>query len=127
MRDPRQNNDTIYYQSYQVQQTDGNQLRDVEERHGELKQLENQIVQLGGIHRDFADLVSNHHELIDNIDVHVIKTEQQVVAGNNSLAKAVELQSAARRKKIFCGALCFIITILAIVIGVVIYLTKKSK
>lgn len=40
MRDLRQNNEPVYYGAYQQQATDGNQLRDAEQRHDELRQLE---------------------------------------------------------------------------------------
>ena len=40
MLDSRQANDPFYYNADQIQITDSNQLRDVEERHGELRQLE---------------------------------------------------------------------------------------
>jgi len=40
MRDLRQNNEPVYYGAYQQQTTDGNQLRDAEQRHDELRQLE---------------------------------------------------------------------------------------
>jgi hypothetical protein len=40
MRDLRQYNEPVYYGAYQQQITDGNQLRDAEQRHDELRQLE---------------------------------------------------------------------------------------
>jgi len=91
MRDLRQNNEPVYYGAYQQQITDGNQLRDAEQRHDELRQLEvnslfffcklntplfpqGNIVQLHEIHRDFAELVSGHHQIIGiSIKINFIK------------------------------------------------------
>jgi hypothetical protein len=40
MLDFRQTNEPIYYNADQIQKTDNTQLQDVEQRHGELRQLE---------------------------------------------------------------------------------------
>ncbi|CAF0910263.1 unnamed protein product [Rotaria sp. Silwood1] len=127
MLDRGQINEPIYYGVDQLQQTNQNQLRQVEERHGEFRQLETDIVQLHEIHRDFADIVSDHGQRIDNIESSVAQTETQVFQSTKSLGKAVGLQSAARRKKIICGVIIFVIIALAVIITLVVVLTKKKS
>ncbi|CAF0763734.1 unnamed protein product [Rotaria sordida] len=126
MLDRGQGNEPIYYGVDQLQRTNETQLRDVEERHDEMRHLESDIVQLHEIHRDFAELVTGHGQMIDNIESSVAKTETNVFHGAKTLGKAVELQSAARRKRIICGVIVFIIIIIAIIITVVVVVTKKS-
>ncbi|CAF2472754.1 unnamed protein product [Rotaria sp. Silwood2] len=122
-----QYNEPVYYGVDQLQRTNENQLQEVEERHGEFRQLENNIVQLHEIHRDFAELVNNHGQIIDNIESSVSQTETQVVQSAISLGKAVGYQSAARRKKIICGVIVFVIIVLVVIITVVVVLTKKKS
>ncbi|CAF1090944.1 unnamed protein product [Adineta steineri] len=127
MIDRRQANEPIYYGADQLQKTDENQLRSLDERHDDLRQLEDNIVQLHEIHRDFSELVSGHNQLIDNIEADVVKTETHVMVGASNIAKTVQLQSAIRRKKILCCSIVLIIVAIGVTIGLIIYFVKKPK
>ncbi|CAF1090993.1 unnamed protein product [Adineta steineri] len=127
MIDRRQANEPIYYGADQLQKTDENQLRSLDERHDDLRQLEDNIVQLHEIHRDFSELVSGQNQLIDNIEADVVKTETHVMVGASNIAKTVQLQSAIRRKKILCCSIVLIIVAIGITIGLIIYFVKKPK
>ncbi|CAF1065770.1 unnamed protein product [Adineta steineri] len=127
MIDRRQANEPIYYGADQLQKTDESQLRSLDERHDDLRQLEDNIVQLHEIHRDFSELVSGQNQLIDNIEADVVKTETHVMVGASNIAKTVQLQSAIRRKKILCCSIVLIIVAIGITIGLIIYFVKKPK
>lgn len=94
-------------------------LSEIESRHKDIVRLESSIRELHDMFVDIAMLVENQGEIVDNIEVNVMKSVDHVEMAKVETKKAVKYQSRAR-KKLFIVIACVVIllVILAIVLGV---------
>jgi len=90
------------------------------EREEAVRKLEADIVDVNHIFKDLATLVHEQGEVIDSIEANVEQAQIQVSEGTQQLAKARRNQAAARRKACF---LVIALVLVAIVIGLIIWLT----
>lgn len=93
-------------------------LKEIEERHDAVKEIEKQLLELHQIFMDMATLVEAQGELVDNIETNVGQAVEHVKAGNVMLVKARDLQKNTR-KWIICGVCTLIIIIVVVVLIVV--------
>jgi t-SNARE complex subunit (syntaxin) len=81
-------------------------VSDIEERHGQVLQLERQVLEVFELFKDLATLVDIQQEDLDLIDNHIQGAKQKVEKGEKELEQAREYQRKARQKKCYilmCG------------------------
>uniref|UniRef100_A0A183BQY4 t-SNARE coiled-coil homology domain-containing protein n=1 Tax=Globodera pallida TaxID=36090 RepID=A0A183BQY4_GLOPA len=100
-------------------------LADIEARHNDIMRLETSIRELHDMFMDMAMLVESQGEMVDRIEYNVEHAKEFVDRAVADTKKAVQYQSKARRKKIFC----LVMTIIALVLlvgGAVVYVIVST-
>jgi len=98
-------------------------IQQLQERERSIRQLESDIVDVNTIFKDLATMVHDQGETIDSIEENVGAAAITVHDGTDQLRQAERYKSKARKKKV-CLAVTGIV-ILAIVIGIIVWVTKK--
>jgi syntaxin 1B/2/3 len=93
-------------------------VREIQERHSAVKDLERQLLGLHQIFLDMAVLVEAQGEMLDNIETQVSKANEYVNQGNKALTSAKALQKETR--KWMCCAMMLLLSICLIVVLAVV-------
>ena len=91
-----------------------NAVRDLEDRHEDIKKLEKSIIELSKMVNELSKLVKYQGELIDNIVENVSKSKDYVEEGENQLGKGKENMESARKKK------CIIAIIVSVILLIIL-------
>ena len=91
-----------------------NAVRDLEERHAEIKRLETSILEVHKLIEDLASLVSLQGEIIDDICENIAVSKSNVNDAEENIIKAKENMISARKKR------CWILIIIVIIILVIL-------
>lgn len=91
-----------------------NAVRDLEERHKDIKKLEKSILQVHTMIIELSKLVQLQGEMIDNIELNIQKAKDYVMKGEKNIGKAKKNMESARKKK--CIILIIIIGILVVIL-----------
>lgn len=96
-------------------------LREVQERHEDIKKIEKTLVELAQLFQEIDILITEQGEQIDVIDQHGTAVENDMNQGLQATNKAVVSARKARKKRIICFIILVIIllVIAAIVAGVI--------
>ena len=89
-----------------------NAVRDLEERHAEIRKLENSIMEVHKLIEELASLVNLQGEMIDDICENIAVSKSNVNDAEENIIKAKENMISARKKK------CIILIIVVIAVGV---------
>lgn len=89
----------------------------VADKYQDVLVLEASVQELNQMFVDFATLVEKQGELLDQIETQVKEASDYIDQGNAEMVEAIELQKSIRRKQ--CCILMIVITIIAIIIGVI--------
>lgn len=93
-------------------------LSEIESRHRDIVRLESSIRELHDMFVDIAMLVENQGEVVDNIEVNVMKSTDHVELAKAETKKALRYQSRARKKTIIIVCILLIlVAIVALIIG----------
>jgi len=103
-------------------QTIDTDLALLEEREEQIRRLEGDILDINAIFKDLAVLVHEQGETIDTIEANVEQASSHVEAGRDQLTQASNYQRRARKKMCI---LVIILTIVAGVVALVIYLAVR--
>lgn len=93
---------------------------DVKKRHGEIKDLENNIAMLEEIFLDLQHLTEAQDEMVTNIDNNVENGLEQVKQGSANVKTAVEYKKSAMRKKICVAAILITILLILIIVAIIL-------
>lgn len=91
-----------------------NAVRDLEERHRDIKNLEKSILQVHQMIIELSKLVQLQGEMIDNIEVNIQKAKDYVMKGEKHIVKAKKNMESTRKKK--CCILLIIIGVLVVIL-----------
>ena len=91
-----------------------NAVRDLEERHKDIKNLEKSILQVHNMIIELSKLVQLQGEMIDNIEVNIQKAKDYVLKGEKHVEKSKKNMEKARKKK--CIIMLIIIGILVVIL-----------
>ena len=91
-----------------------NAVRDLEERHRDIKNLEKSILQVHQMIIELSKLVQLQGEMIDNIEVNIQKAKDYVIKGEKHIVKAKKNMESARKKR--CCILLIIIGVLVVIL-----------
>ena len=90
-----------------------NAVRDLEERHAEIRKLESSIMEVHKLIEELAGLVKLQGEMIDDICENIAVSKTNVTDAEENIIKAKENMMSARKKR------CIILIIIVVVLGVV--------
>ena len=91
-----------------------NAVRDLEERHAEIRKLEKSIMEVHKLIEELAGLVKLQGEMIDDICENIAVSKSNVNDAEENIIKAKENMVSARKKK------CLILLIVAIIAAVLV-------
>ena len=91
-----------------------NAVRDLEERHAEIRKLETSIMEVHKLIEELASLVSLQGEMIDDICENIAVSKSNVNDAEENIIKAKENMISARKKR------CWILMIVAVIITVLV-------
>lgn len=94
-------------------------LAEVQARHQELLKLEKTMAELNQLFNDMEELVIEQQENIEVIDKNLEEAQQDVEQGVGHTNKAVKSAKRARKNKIRCYIICFLIFAVVVVVVVV--------
>ena len=92
-----------------------NAVKDLEERHAEIRKLEQSIMQVHKLVEELAGLVKLQGEMIDNICDNIATAKADALSAQEDIFKSKENMMKARKLR------CIIIVIVIIVLAVVLY------
>ena len=90
-----------------------NAVRDLEERHAEIRKLENSIMEVHKLIEELAGLVNLQGEMIDDICENIAVSKSNVNDAEENIIKSKENLMSARKK------MCIIIIIILVIAGIV--------
>ena len=90
-----------------------NAVRDLEERHAEIRKLESSIMEVHKLIEELAGLVQLQGEMIDDICENIAVSKTNVTDAEENIIKAKENMMSARKKR------CIVLIIIVVVLGVV--------
>ncbi|KAH7675672.1 syntaxin 1B/2/3 protein [Dioscorea alata] len=89
-------------------------LKEIQERHDTVKEIERKLLDLHQVFMDMAVLVEAQGEMLDNIETQVANAMNHVQSGNEALRTAKSLQKKSRKCMLIAA---FILLIIAIIIA----------
>ena len=93
-----------------------NAVKDLEERHAEIRKLEKSIMEVHKLIEELAGLVKLQGEMIDNICENIAVSKSNVNDAEENIIKAKENMRSARKKK------CIILAIVAIICAIAVFI-----
>ena len=90
-----------------------NAVRDLEERHAEIKKLETSIMEVHKLIEELAGLVQLKGEMIDDICENIAVSKTNVTDAEENIIKAKENMISARKKK------CIILIVVAVILAII--------
>lgn len=96
-------------------------LREVQERHEDIKKIEKTLVELAQLFQEIDILITEQGETIDVVEQHATAVEGDMGQGLQATNKAVKSAAAARRKRKWCAVIIVIIIIIVavIIVGII--------
>ena len=98
------------------------QLARVENRHKDIKKLEEGITEIHSMFMDLAILVEQQGEMVTRIEDHIMTASMDVENASKKLEDAKRLQDAARKKKVILGIIA-IVVVLTLLLVLAVQLT----
>eukprot|EP00246_Nothoceros_aenigmaticus_P011584 TRINITY_DN3210_c0_g1_i1.p1 TRINITY_DN3210_c0_g1~~TRINITY_DN3210_c0_g1_i1.p1 ORF type:complete len:306 (-),score=63.15 TRINITY_DN3210_c0_g1_i1:776-1693(-) len=89
-------------------------IKEIQERHDAVKDIEKSLLELHEIFLDMSVLVDAQGAILNNIEQNVIKTRDHVDSGTRQLAKAKKHQRSSR--KCMCIGIILLLIIIAIIV-----------
>jgi t-SNARE complex subunit (syntaxin) len=96
-----------------------NAVRDLEDRHAEIRKLEQSIIQVHKLIEELAGLVKLQGEMIDNICENIAISKSNAFGAQESISKSNEYMKKSRKLR------CIIIIIVVIVLCVILFIVFK--
>lgn len=101
-------------------------LREVQERHEDIKKIEKTLVELAQLFQEIDILITEQGEQIDVIDQHGTAVENDMSQGLQATNKAVDSARKARKKRIICFVIIIIIIVVIAAIVAAVVCTKGN-
>lgn len=93
------------------------------DKQDDIKQLEFNIIELHQMFLDFGFLIEQNSELLDNIQLNIIQTDEKITEAVDNIGIAVTLEKRFKRKQLF---MILIVIFILFLLGIVIYLFIKN-
>ncbi|WBW74555.1 plasma membrane SNARE Psy1 [Schizosaccharomyces osmophilus] len=97
-------------------------LREVQERHADIKKIERTIAELAQLFQDMATMVQEQEPAVDKIVTDAVNVRTNMGEGTQHMDRAIKSARDARRKKWICFGVCILIVciLVAVLCGVLI-------
>ena len=106
----------------------GQILGNVEERHQDVRKIEEQMSELAELHQKVNQIVRRQEPVVINIEQKGEESHDDVVQANTEISGAIEKARSRNRKKCWCLLVVFlIIIVIAVVVAVVIIPAINKK
>jgi t-SNARE complex subunit (syntaxin) len=92
-------------------------------KYQDVLKLEASVAELAQMFQDFALIVEQQGELLDQIEYQVKSASDYVDEGNQQMVEAIDLQKSIRKKQCCCAVL--ILVVIAIIIAIIVVVTKR--
>ena len=92
-----------------------NAVRDLEDRHKDIKKLEKSIIELSNMVTELSKLVQYQGEMIDNIVENVSKSKDYVAQAEIQLEKGKENMKSSRKKKCIVAIIVSVILLIILI------------
>jgi len=92
------------------------QLARVENRHKDIKKLEEGITEIHSMFMDLAILVEQQGEMVTRIEDHIMTASKDVENAAVNLKKAKGWQEAARKKKVILGIIAIVVVLILLLV-----------
>ncbi|KAI1137195.1 t-SNARE [Hypoxylon sp. FL0543] len=103
-------------------------LSAVQDRHAQLKKIEQQMIELAQLFQDMDTLIIQQDEAIANIEQKAEEVVENLDKGNQEVGTAINTARATRKKKWIClGIVVAIIAVIVIIVVVYIVVTGKAN
>ncbi|KAI8959828.1 t-SNARE [Daldinia sp. FL1419] len=103
-------------------------LSAVQDRHAQLKKIEQQMIELAQLFQDMDTLIIQQEVAIANIEQKAEEVVENLDKGNQEVGVAVNTARATRKKKWIClGIVVAIIAVIVIVVAVYVSVTNAAK
>ena len=100
-----------------------NAVKDLEDRHKDIKNLEKSILQVHNMIIELSKLVQLQGEMIDNIELNIQKAKDYVLKGEKHIDQSKKNMESARRKR--CCILLIIIGVLLVILAPILIAILK--
>jgi len=100
--------------------------REVQDRHQDLRRIEQTLGELGQLFNDMATLLGEQEEKIDAIETQAAGVAHDTEGGLQHTEVAVKHARSARRKRWYCFFLVIVIILAAVGIGVGVYFSQHK-
>lgn len=97
-----------------------NAVRDLQDRHDEIRKLEQNIMQVHKLIEELAGLVKLQGEMVDNICDNIASAKQDVLSAEEDIFKSKKNLMSARKKK------CIILILVTVALAIIIIPTLIS-
>lgn len=97
----------------------------VADKYQDVLALETSVAELHQMFLDFALLVDQQGELLDQIEFQVKAASDYIESGNTELVQAIDLQKSIRRKQ--CCIIVFVLVVIGIIVGIAVGVTGAPK
>lgn len=99
-----------------------NAVENVKNKYQDVLRLEASVNELAEMFRDFALIVEQQGELLDQIEYQVKAASEYIDEGNVEMVQAVELQKSIRYKQVICVTI--VLVVLGAIAGIIYAVTK---
>jgi t-SNARE complex subunit (syntaxin) len=100
-------------------------VQQIEERHGDIKKLEQSVIEVHELFKDMAVLVDQQQEVIDVISQRISTAKNHVIVAEKDLVVAEKSQKKGRGYKC-CALICGLIVLMIVLIPVIGVALKDS-
>ncbi|KAK6949383.1 hypothetical protein Daesc_009458 [Daldinia eschscholtzii] len=103
-------------------------LSAVQDRHAQLKKIEQQLIELAQLFQDMDTLIIQQEVAIVNIEQKAEEVVENLDKGNQEVGVAINTARATRKKKWIClGIVVAIIAVIVIIVAVYVSVTNAAK
>ena len=86
--------------------------------------LEASVAELAQMFQDFALIVEQQGELLDQIEYQVKSASDYIDEGNEEMVQAIEIQKSIRKKQ--CCILMIVLVVIGAIVGIIIAVYKAK-
>lgn len=98
-------------------------VSEIEQRHAQIRQIENDIVEVAEMYKDLSAMVDEQQVAIDLVEERITSTRDQTEKAHQELQQAEQYQKAHRKK--MCCVLFLVLGVVAAAVLIALGVTKQ--
>ena len=88
----------------------------IEEREKGIREIQNQVAEVGEIFQDLAVLVNEQGDMVDDIESHITSTHANTDQAGREIGRAASHQKGARNRLCVSAVLCVVMLVILLII-----------